>query len=394
MTLDGAHVASLLSRLRGMPTLRDRYTGIEEFRDFPILTKDHLRTALPDTLRLARQRDTGSLVLGSGGTTSAPKLSLIPSGMFVTNLERHWSPLGPDDILVNYDTPGRLCSSHNFFNRLAHITGAIAVPLGAVEEDEMAQWLDFVDELGATALNATQTHVARILEYCEATGRTPPALRTILWTGEPFGRRAEELVRTMLPGAQLYGCYGSTETWVIGHNGPSCPLDVFHVLPYQYLEIDAGQLLVTSLHPDVINPIVRYRVGDRAEFVECGCGRPGSAVRVLGRDDTQFKFLSILVSAQEIADAARTADITGVQVALIDHGSPHERAELRLVTRPGSDDRAVEHQVRDRVLRTVYRLGYEVRAEPAAFAVRAVPRLTANQRSQKTPLLVLEESHA
>lgn len=391
-----ADVRRLLTRMRALPSLRHRYPDGDDvaLSDLPILTKEDLRTALGDTLRLARERPSGALVLGSGGSTSAPKLSLMPSAMFVTDLRRHWDPLSSRDVLINYDTPGRLCSSHNFWNRLAHEAGAVSVPLGAVEHDEMGQWLDFIAGLGATALNATQTHIAHILEYCAEAGRTPPAVDKLLWTGEAFGRRAEDLVRRMMPEAGLYGCYGSTETWVIGHNRPGCPLNVFHLLPYQHVEIEDGHLLITSLHPDTVNPIVRYRIGDRGEFVACPCGRPGPALRLLGRDDPQLKFLSITVSAQEIADAACGPGVDDLQVAFIDHGSPAERAELRLIVTPGAPADQIESEVRDRVLRTVYRLGFEVMSQPEAFVVRAVPRLTANERSQKTPLMIKEETRA
>jgi phenylacetate-coenzyme A ligase PaaK-like adenylate-forming protein len=387
-------VAGLLTRMTGLPMLRDRYAGLRHFADFPVLTKDDFRAVLEETIRGARRRRTGSLVLGSGGTTAAPKLSLIPSGMFVTDLRRHWDPMDAGDVLINYDTPGRLCSSHNFFNRLAHESGAVAVPLGAVDDEELGQWLDFAEHVGATALNATQTHIAHILGFCAANGRTPPPFRKLLWTGEAFGAQALELSRRMLPHAELYGVYGSTETWVIGHNGPGCRLDIFHVLPYQYVEIVDGQLLITTLHPDVINPIVRYRVGDRGAFVRCPCGGPGPAVHVLGRDDPQFKFLSILVSPQEIAGAAHRAEVRDLQVALIDHGTRHERAELRVLIAEQANAAQVEREVREQVLRQVYRLGYEVASAPDAFRVRVVERLATNPRSQKTPLLVKEEGHA
>jgi phenylacetate-CoA ligase len=385
--------------MRAFPSLRDRYTGFSgtDLRELPILTKADFQAALADTIGMARGRHYGSLVLGSGGTTSAPKLSLMPSAMFVTELREHWNPLGADDVIVNYDTPGRLCSSHNFFNRLAHESGAVVIPLGTPEDHELGDWLDFAEKLGANSLNATPSHIAHILRFCEETARRPPAVRKLLWTGEPFGETAREITRRMLPGAGLHGVYGSTETWVIGHNGPRCPLDVFHVLPYQHVEIEDGLVLVTTTHPDVINPIVRYRVGDRGTMVTCPCGAPGPAIRVQGRDDAQVKFLSILVSPQEIAASARLPHIRDLQIALIDHGTPAERAELRLLTEPGVAGEKAEEltaQVRARVLREVYRLGYEVAAAPDRFQVKVVPRLSVDTRSRKTPLLVREAGDA
>jgi phenylacetate-coenzyme A ligase PaaK-like adenylate-forming protein len=386
----------LLSRMREMRSFRDRYpdpVGVASIAlsDLPVLTKDDFRTAFPDTLRLARSRPHGALVLGSGGTTSAPKLSLVPSRQMISEIHREWHPLDADDVLINYDTPGRLCSSHNFFNALADASGAVSVPLGSISDADLAGWLEFVDRLGATALNATQSQIAHLLEFCETADRPAPQFRKLLWTGEAYGERAEQITRRVLPGAALHGVYGSTETWVIGHNGPACDLDTFHVMPYQHVELLDGLILVTNLHPECVNPVVRYRLGDRGRFVDCPCGRPEPALKVLGRDDPQLKFLSILFTPQEVRDVAQAQPgVADVQLALFDYAGPAERMELRVRLTPGADPEETERLVAREVLRQVYRLGYEVEAEPHAFAVRAVQRFSVDARSGKTPLLVKE----
>ncbi|MEJ7705046.1 MAG: hypothetical protein WKF47_15965 [Geodermatophilaceae bacterium] len=111
-----------LHRMTELPSLADRYRGLPgfpevEWSSVPILTKDDFRAAFPDAMHRARTRSYGAIVLGSGGTTSEPKLSLIPSGQYIDEVAAQWQPLTNDDVLVNYDTPGRLCSSHNFFQR-------------------------------------------------------------------------------------------------------------------------------------------------------------------------------------------------------------------------------------------------------------------------------------
>lgn len=393
-------VRELLHRMRELPTLGERYRHLDKvskpaLTDLPVLTKDDFRTAFPDVLARARRRGHGALVLGSGGTTSKPKLSLVPSEQMIDDIRAQWNPLAEPDILVNYDTPGRLCSSHNFFNALANASGAVSIPLGAVEDKELPEWLDFIEQLGATAINATQSQLAHLLESAARMGRTPSAVRKVLWTGEPFGEHALGVVREVLPAAELFGVYGSTETWVIGHNGPHCDIDTFHVLPYQHVELVDGLILISNLHPTCLNPVVRYRIGDRGRFTECPCGTPGQALKVLGRDDPQVKFLSILCTPQEIADAARSVPgVSEVQVALFEHGSHDEHMELRLRLRSDTDRETIERAVRDNVLRRVYRLGYEVAAKPDAFSVRAVERFSTNPRSGKTPLLVLHDSSA
>lgn len=132
----------------------------------------------------------------------------------------------------------------------------------------------------------------------------------------------------------------------------------------------------------------------RAPARYCPCGAPGPAIHVQGRDDAQVKFLSILVSPQEIIVSARVPGVRDLQVALIDHGTPAERAELRLVAEPGIAAEELAAQVRTRVLREVYRLGYEVAAAPDRFQVKVVPRLSVDARSRKTPLLVQEAGDA
>ncbi|MGJ7416173.1 AMP-binding protein [Streptomyces cinereoruber] len=402
--LPTASLRRAVSRVAEIPALRSVYaefTGSAEFgtrsgelalTDLPVLTKPDIAEILDDLVAVARQRPHGAYVYGSGGTTSAPKLSLVPTGMFVEDILEHWSPLAPDDVLVNFNTPGRLWSSHNFFNMLAHRSGAVTIPLGSVENHELTEWLDFTERLGATAFDSTPSQIAHILEFCESTGRPAPAFRKLLWTGEGFGARARDLTRRLLPDTELYGVYGSTETWVIGLNGPGCPVDTFHVLPYQHVEIVDGVVLVTNTHPDCVNPILRYRVGDRGRLVACPCGRAEPALQVLGRDDPQLKFVSILLMPADITDVARTVDgVRDVQIALFDHGRPEERMEVRVLVDPAFAADAVEERARQRILTRVYRLGWAVASAPGSFAVRAVDRLAVNPRTQKTPLVVHPE---
>lgn len=381
----------VVSRVAEIPVFGERYReflrphGELRLTDLPVVTKDDFRTAFENILRYGQDRERGAFVYGSGGTTSEPKLSLIDTGMFISQIRPHWNPLTSDDVLVNFGTAARLYSSHNFFNMLAHESGAVTLPLGTVEEGQLAEWLTFMARVGVTALNSVPSHVGRLLEFCEANDIALPALRKVLWTGEAYTPGAVEVTHRVLPEVELWGCYGSTETWVIGHNGPRCPVDVFHLLPYQHVEIQDGLVLVTNTDPLCVNPILRYRTGDLGELVSCGCGFTGSAMRVLGRDDPHLNFLSVLVTPEEIAEVAREVPgVLAVQLALFDHGRPDERMEVRVRMAPGGDAAAV----RTRLLSRLYRLGNEVAKSPDSFTVREVDQLSVNPRSNKTPLVV------
>ncbi|MFY1587093.1 AMP-binding protein [Micromonospora sp. WMMD734] len=395
---DAGALRRMYAHASSLPTLRDKYAGVPDdggelsLGDMPVLTKDELAGALDDLVAAARARSIGAYLYGSGGTTSKPKLSVVPTGMFVSAVRREWNPLAPDDMLVNFYSTGQLWSSHNFFNMLAHESGSVVLPLGSVEGDELGEWLEVMERLGVTALNATPSQIAQLLEYCDNTGRKPPAIDKLLWTGEKYGDRAAALTRSMLPGVKTYGVYGSTETWVIGGNGPDCALDVFHVLPYQHVELIDGVVLVTNTDPDCLNPILRYQVGDRGEFVACPCGRAEPGLRVLGRADTQVKFVSVLVAPAELGEIARR--ITGVQdvqLAFRNHARPDEALQVRLLVQPGADPAAVAGLVRHELLTEVYRLRAVVNRAPRALEVTVVDRLAVNSRTGKTPLYLSED---
>jgi phenylacetate-coenzyme A ligase PaaK-like adenylate-forming protein len=390
---DNEALARVVQRVAALPPLTAKYAArsechtIEAFSELPVLTKDELNAAMPFVLR--EIHSTGAYLYGSGGTMSAPKLSLIPSSMYARDIAAHWRPIENSDLVANLYKPGRLWSSHNFYNSFAAECGATVLTVGALEDHELPVWLPFMRQHGVTALAGTPSQIAHILEFCVRTGTAPPVFADkLLWVGEPYSHHTDALVREYLPGAQRHGLYGSTETWVIGFNGPKCPADTFHVLPYQYVEIVNGDVLVTNLHRETISPVLRYRLGDRGRFVSCPCGRSDQAVQLLGRAHEQFKFLNILVSGEEIASTVKELpEVEGVQVATFSRGNPDERMQLRVLLRDGARaDTAL--RIRAYVLTRVYRLGWAITSNEDAFEVIAVDRLETNPRTAKTPTVV------
>jgi phenylacetate-coenzyme A ligase PaaK-like adenylate-forming protein len=94
-------------------------------------------------------------------------------------------------------------------------------------------------------------------------------------------------------------CYGTVDTWYIGYQCAACPTGVFHAHDDQcFIEVwdeetdlpcavgRTGMLYATAL-PRRLTPIVRYRVGDRARWLDsrCPCGRTTPLFELLGRGD-------------------------------------------------------------------------------------------------------------
>ncbi|MBI4668512.1 MAG: hypothetical protein HY747_04900 [Elusimicrobia bacterium] len=103
--------------------------------------------------------------------------------------------------------------------------------------------------------------------------------------------------------------YGTIDTWYIGYQCSQCPTAVFHVHDDQcYTEIvneetgrqgraspQAGRhcapnetgMIYATPYPRRLTPIIRYRVGDLAQWLKdpCPCGRTTPLFKLLGRGD-------------------------------------------------------------------------------------------------------------
>lgn len=376
-----------------LPSFARRYQDLDldgefDFTDVPEMSRDDVTASATEAV-LGGHRRGPAYLFTSGGSTADPKLAWIPCAMHLPELLADWQPLSSGDILANLAMPGRLWSAHYCYNRVAEHAGAAVIGLGDIGDDEHGRWLDFLHRNGATAVAGTPSQLLKLLRY--AAGTAHPILsrlRAGIWFGEPCEAELVELRDRVAPGFGLWGNYGSTETWVIGHNRPGCPVDAFHLLPYQHVEVVDGAVLVTTLHPEAVSPIIRYRIGDRARLTGCPCGRPGRALRLLGREGALVKFAGTLVSPHDLVATAR--DLHGVraaQIALIT-GAGAEAIEVRVVADPlASVDPG---EIRRRLLDSHIDLGFGLRGDEQAFRVRLVERLAGSPRTAKTPALVRE----
>lgn len=390
--------AEIVQLAAGLPELRNAYgsdPGEAPLLSLPILRKSDFRSVKDSLLSRARTRHSGAVVLGSGGTTSEPLISVIPSSMFLDRILETWSPLAPDDVVMNLNVGGELGSMFPFFSALGHACDAITVPLGPLgDRQAVERWLPFLEGVGATALAGTPTQISIVLGVLNQTEQRLPTLKKLIWTGEAFSPAALDEVQRYGP-LEMYGAYGSTETWVIGVSYPECPSGTFHWVPYQHVEFPQGQVTVTCLDTSCINPIVRYQPGDRGGLCDCPCGRP-RAFSVAGRADEQVKFLSILFYPKEPYDVVSShPDVKSTQIVLIDSGTPGERMEVHVVPNANVGQEhldEVEQSVREHLLGKLYRLAHETHDRPERITVHVVDQLGANPRSMKTPYIVYRDS--
>jgi len=360
----------------GAPAVPDTAAGLA---DLPVTGPDEIFA-----VSHAVTRQTGALLLSSGGTTGQPKLTYVAYHQALDRLLRQWRPLVGGDLLLNLFTPGRLWASHYYMQALAQRCGADVAPFGPITPEEVDGWLPTLRRLGVNAVAGTPTALADLARGVLDAGATTP-IEKIIWMAEPWTEEKVTIVRKAFPQVQLWGNYGSVETYVIATNTPTCDTSVLHLMPDQVLEPDDAGALLSRVGDGWTVPTVRYRLGDRVATATCGCGRP-DALRVLGRADDAIKLHGALVGIGAVLDIVRTAP--GVRDAqLLLRRAVGERHSVSAVTVHYTGD-ADPAAVRTRLLHQFYDLGVVAQHHPTAIAVEQVPQLRRVDRTNKIPPMI------
>ncbi|MFG3054610.1 AMP-binding protein [Kitasatospora sp. NPDC048239] len=390
------HVARRsLERLRTVPELAPRYDGqsgpatLEGLAALPPLVKDDLNVALAHLEPQAGQAATW--LFQSGGSTGAPKVGYAPTGFYMEGVYAHWRPLDRDDVFVNAWGAGRMWGAHFLAAALADLCGCRIIALGSVTRDEYADWLAFFAARGVTAIGGTPSVLRLWFANARAAGVRLPALRKVLWLGEAWQPQLEEDMAAVAPNARRWGMFGSTETWVVGTNTPDCPADTFHTLPEQLVHVGPDGLLdFTTLNPEMLNPVLRYRTGDAGELTACPCGRPGRAMRVLGRRDAVVQLRGLGLHVDEIvARVEQEPGVARAQVLVTERGGRATGVDVLLLT--GPDAAPDTDRLRKELFSATFTLSTAFQHDPESFRVRTVDELVSNDRTGKTAAFVVRE---
>ncbi len=387
-----SHVDTVLARLRAVPSLADRYAGLDsvgsldELARVPVMFKDDLQVALAHNP--PRASEGATWIFQSGGSTGSPQVGYSPTGLYMREVYDHWKALTPDDVFVNGWSAGKMWGAHFLVNCYVDHAGCVGMNLGAMTKAEYDPWLEFFANRRVTGYGGTPSVLRLVFGHARDAGVKLPDLRKVLWLGEAWDPQLDEDIAAVAPNARRWGMFGSTETWVVGVNTPDCGADTWHPLPSHLVCVGEDEMLdFTTLNPESLNPILRYRTGDAGRIVTCRCGKP-QALQVLGRRDGLIKFRGHLLNVDQlVGDLGTLPGVGRAQLVVKDFGDRGSVLEV-LVLPSGSSEDGLADRVREHILGSAFGPSIVFQRNADALECRVVDALIGNERTGKISNLV------
>ncbi len=300
------------ARLR--PFYSSRLVGVDlksphPLAEVPVLTASELRAQLPPEAPEGKElcppyHLQGYNVFQSGGTTGAPKTTLFSDselealahpnarGFFASGLRA-------EDRVANLFAVGGLYMTFVHIHRMLQQYGCMNFPFSNHTPPDFIHTVARMFKINSIAGIASVALSA--MREMKEIGLGDIKIEKLFYGGERIYPSDEEEVQNRF-GTQVIRApgYGTVDTWYIGYQCEDTELAVFHAHDDQcFIEIvdeedgmrncepgETGMLFATPF-PRRLTPVVRYRVGDLAQWTgeRCRCGRTTPVFRLLGRGD-------------------------------------------------------------------------------------------------------------
>jgi len=260
-----------------------RYAGLPacwRIEDLPILTKDEVRTHLPEFL--ARGHDPATTPIGhTGGSTGKPlafyydetKHELMRAGMMRSYMLSGWRP---GQKILNFWGARQDTAPGGVFGGAAwedFIAAEKTLPAHQIDAARLERWAAFMLRYRPVLLQGYASILAQLARFVlDEKRRMPASLIGVYATAETLSEEMRATIEAAF-GCKVFNQYGSRE---IPNIACECRRGHMHVFTDMvWLEAQAGELIVTSL-TNRLMPLIRYAIGDAGALSDahCDCGLP------------------------------------------------------------------------------------------------------------------------
>ncbi|KAF4344206.1 AMP-dependent synthetase ligase [Fusarium beomiforme] len=357
---------------KNSPFYAELYSGLPLEGDItlsqlPLVDHSRYWASYHDSERTVMTRcQNDGVVLKTGGTTGIPKFtsysqielrrtaSLLAEGLLHAGLRA-------GDRVANLFYAGDLYGSF-----LLHILSIISLPIPAVQIPigglmPPASTARLLKTCRVTAVLSTVTSLVQLSSYCRPLNETFPAVKAVMFGGEPMFDDQVAAVSYLFPNATIRSCiYGSIDAGVVAVSARAenpaehvvlSATAIVEILVEQDGVLTAtdepstpGTLVVTNLIRD-LSPMIRYPTGDRAEWVDKAAG----IFRLLGRSGFAVRLGPVSLDISHLRQLARAAlknvAINAFQVSILREDAK-DRMEIAIDTSgpppPGAGEAIIE----------------------------------------------------
>ncbi|MER7859101.1 AMP-binding protein [Amycolatopsis japonica] len=310
--------------------------GAIRLTDLPIIDQAEFwsaNTMHGNTALTGRQTD--GIIFKTGGTTSAPRLSVYTrpewkrlAATFATGLSAAGVRHG--DRVANLLYAGELYSSFILMLNMLQEQQVDTVQLPITGGASPAFKLQALQDFEATVVTAFPTALVQLAQYVRDNAGTLPQVRLVLFGGEAFYDDQRRVVGEAFPNAVVRSLgYGSVDGGVLGAPVEGCEdVRVFRAFePTNVIEIidvetgtpiekpgKVGRLVITDLGRR-LQPMIRYPVGDLGEWLSV----EDRTFRLLGRADEGARVGPVTLHLDQLrgcVDTATGSQVDGFQVVL------------------------------------------------------------------------------
>lgn len=370
---------------------------LEDWRQLPFLTKDHLRDAYPYGFACAGPEPVVRVQMSSG-TTGAPIVNPYTADDVVQWREvmarcLAAAGVGPADVIQVTPSFGLFTGGFGFHYG-AEALGAMVIPVGP---GRTSLQLQLLRDLGTTVLAGIATYPLRLIEVARQEGFDFRAtrLRAAVLGSETWSDELRARIEAAM-GVVTFDLIGMTETGGPGM-GIDCPARAgIHVWEDHYLpevvepetgrvvpDGVLGELVVTTLTRQGL-PLVRYRTHDLTRIrsrERCACGRTMLRLdRFQGRTDDMVIYKGVNFYPRQVEQVLlRQPGLDHEYQLVLETVEGGERLTLLVEASPAFDAAAaarLREELRERVgiAPEIQRLPVGGLPRPQGKAVRVVDR--------------------